>query len=112
MRRRRARTQGLRSESILGSRQLIHIHTTDAAIPTIRTTGIIGRPFTSDRHSIGITDTVFIILDGIIGITIIGTRPSRAWIFRAGGVKTRRLYFLGEPDVAGADVDPVTAEGS
>lgn len=69
------------------------------------------RPFTSDRHSIGITDTVFIIHDGIIGITI-GTRPARAWIFRAGGVKTRPLYFLGEPDVAGADVDPVTADGS
>jgi hypothetical protein len=70
------------------------------------------RPFTSDRHSIGITDTVFIIHDGITGITITGTRWARAWIFCACGVKTRWLYFLGELDVAGADVDPVTADGS
>jgi len=92
------------------------ILTTDAAIPIrTRTTGRTITDTTVDRRFIGPVVIACIIradITGITGITGIGNKPGREPDFTAGGVRFRRLYFFGEPDAAGPDVDPATGEGS
>ena len=87
---------------------------TTAAATLIRTTDTTDRATTATtvgRHFIGITDTECTIratIDTII--TGAGTKPRAAKIFQGRRVNSRRLYFFGELEAAGADV--TDGEGS
>ena len=86
---------------------------TDAVIPIrTRTTGRTITDTTVDRRFIGPVVIACIIRADIIGITGIGTKPAESQILWPAGYDSRRLYFFGEPDAAGLDVDPAAGEGS
>ena len=71
------------------------------------------RPFTSARRSTGTAVIAFTIRESTGDtITGAGTKPRAAKIFQGRRVNSRRLYFFGEPEAAGADVDVTDGEAS
>ena len=75
-------------------------------------TDITGRIHIMDmlgRHSIGRTDTAFII--GITDITGTGGNRRKPE-FKTGGRKSSPVYFLDEPELPGDALDEVDGEGS
>jgi hypothetical protein len=101
--------QVLRSASVLDFRGpiLIHIMDTVTHIPTTDITGHITG--ITVHHTTGTTVTASII--GII-VTTIGRIKFSQRNFAAGGCNSRRLYFFGEVDAAGPEVDAAAGDGS
>jgi hypothetical protein len=64
------------------------------------------------RHSIGITDTECTTRVRIIVTTATGGKTEGNEFPRAGGCNIPPAYFFGVTEVAGADVDVPTGDGS
>jgi len=94
----------------MGMVTVIHLRM-DVAIP-IRTTDITDRPFTSGHHSTGITDIASIIRTDTTGIITIGTEPSEFQSPLNRRVQIPPVYFLGEAEPPGAELDPAFGEVS
>jgi len=85
------------------------IQGSDILIRTTDTATLIR--ITMGRHFIGtmVTGSTIPGIDTIIGGS---TDQERQLISRPAGEKSRRLYFFGDVDTAGADVDVIGGDGS